>query len=61
MLGIRYERFCFQEVGINIPGAHHYPRHSCQDIYLATIYGRDFSFCGGPSQATWEALTQIPN
>ena len=40
-----------QEVGIKIQGAYHYLRHPRQDIYLAAIYGRDFSFCGDPAKA----------
>jgi hypothetical protein len=53
---MQYEGFCFQEASINIQGAYHYLRHSWQDIYLAAIYGRAFSFCGDPPKAAWEAL-----
>jgi hypothetical protein len=45
------ESFCSQEVSIKIQGAYHYLRHPQQDIYLAAIYGRDFSFCGDPAKA----------
>jgi hypothetical protein len=51
-----YESLCSQEVSIKIQGAYHYLRHPRQDIYLAAIYGRDFSFCGDPAKAPWEAL-----
>src|SRR5260370_26528990 len=58
-----YESLFSQEVSIQIQGAYHYLRHSRQDIYLSAIYGRDFSFCGDPAEARWEALngfTTIP-
>ena len=51
-----YESLCSQELSVKIRGAYHYLRHPKQDIYLAAIYGRAFSFYGDSAKAAWDAL-----
>jgi hypothetical protein len=46
-----YESFSSQEVRIKFQAAFYYRRRLKEDIYLAAVYGRDFSFCGDPAKA----------
>jgi hypothetical protein len=45
----RLSDFGSPEVGIKIHDPSQFRRHFKKDIYLAAIYGRDFSFCGDPA------------
>ena len=46
-----YESFSSQEVRIKFQAAFYYRRRLKKDIYLAAVYGRDFSFCRDPAKA----------